>query len=313
MLTKSTGIFALLIAGMAFWSLSWADGQNVPALRTEWGGNDYVDLRLVSAMDRLPKDGALDIALEIKLKEGWVTYWVMPGISGFPPKIVGRKLKNIDEFEVYWPAPEVHTLPFSKAVGYDGHFFVPIRLVVDAPHKDASISLDWQIAVCEEICVLLREEMALRIPGARSNVPAAATADHADIVRAKSKLPVRSEADGRLGEQFLARQAILQGGQYNHQLEVVVETAIPETVTTVPELYVAGPMAVRFGTPDVFHDVTAGTLRYSFPAYLSEPRERLLGEAVKLVLVTQNGAHETSLTITQPNRRISAPIPASQL
>jgi len=78
----------------------WSDGQEVKA-RLVAGSND-------------------EAALEINLADGWHTYWRIPGDSGLPPIFSWAESENIEDVEVFWPAPtrkkeyEFYTFGFSE-------------------------------------------------------------------------------------------------------------------------------------------------------------------------------------------------------
>ncbi len=300
MFTNRTGMVAFLVLALAALASTSVVSESGETLRSEWVGNDYVDMRLVSSYTTLPRDGDIDLALEIKLKEGWVTYWVMPGISGFPPKITAQELENVDQFEVMWPAPQRHTLTYSDAVGYSGHVFVPIDVSVKDAAVAAHMSVDWQIAVCEDICVLLEEEFVLAIPPTPEGASASATADLPTIRQARGRVPTKSEERGILGENFEVQSAtVLPDGQ-GHRLDVVITGRTKGKRTDVPEMYVSGPMAIRFGTPNAYRASSNAEVHYSFPVYLPDSRATLGGKDLSVVLVTDEGIFETTTLVGAP-------------
>lgn len=300
MFTNRTGMVAFLILALAALASTSVVSESRETLRSAWVGNDYVDMRLVSSHATIPSDGDIDLALEIKLKEGWVTYWVMPGISGFPPKITAQELENVEQFEVMWPAPKRHTLTYSDAVGYSGHVFVPISMSVKDPAVAAHLSVDWQIAVCEDICVLLEEQFVLAIPPTPEGASALATADMATISDAKHQVPVRSATPGILGENFEVVSATVKPYQQGHRLDVVLTGRTKGKRTDVPEMYVAGPMAIRFGTPNAYRANSNAEVHYSFPVYLPDSKAALQGRDLTVVLVTPEGTYETEALVGAP-------------
>ncbi len=297
MLTTRASIVAVLLFFAAFVASASVGEEACDVLRSEWQGNDYVELRLVSAHTHIPENGKIDLALEIKLRDGWVTYWKMPGVSGFPPKITAKDLKNVDRFDVMWPAPSHHELPYSDAIGYDGHLLVPISAVAESPLEDMQIKLDWQIAVCEEICVLLEEMFALTIPAVTAGAAVDKTADHSQIAEAKSTLPVKVPQGAFLGSHSVKSAAVRRENQ-SLFLDVTLTSAEGGGArAAVPELYVAGPAAVRFGTPAAEKSSEGAELKFTYQVFLPDSKTRLEGQDLTLVLVSDEGAFKTTAQI----------------
>ena len=295
MFTKKTNLMVcvlLLVSGPA----SLVFGNETPTLlRSVWGGNDYVDLRLVSGHSHVPGDGKLTLALEIKLKPGWVTYWTMPGESGFPPKITRKTFQNVARFDVKWPAPSRHELPYSDAIGYGGHVLIPIDVVAEAPQRDVSINLDWRIAVCEEFCVLHEETFKLTIPAASTEQGPANTMDAAAIERAAALVPSRGSADASLGEAFRVHSVTVEHVGKMATLDIALDRKEPSP--DVPELYISSKEGIRFGTP-TWQIVSGGQqIRYRFPVFLPDAVTTLAGCDLTVVLVSPEGAFQTKASV----------------
>lgn len=288
------GVILLTAVSASLWGKETGD-----VLRSPWVGNDYVDLRLISSHTHLDSTEGLDVALEMRLQEGWVTYWTMPGTSGFPPKIVSRDFENVEGFEISWPAPGRHQLPFSEAIGYSDYVIVPMRVRARDTKKPLRASFDWQVAVCEEICVLLEETLELTIPASDGIAVPHRTEDFAAIQAAKSKTPIRSIHEGMLGEEYRVMQASVRRANQADFLDVVIMNLKNHSNASVPEMYVSGPMAVRFGTPVVGPFEAGGEIAFSFPVFLPDSQTSLMGRDLTLVLVTPEGAFQTVAKATQ--------------
>src|SRR4029079_10359289 len=68
--------------------------------------------------------------VEIKLKEGWHTYWRYPGDSGVPPVLDFSKSRNVKAVTVLYPAPS--RLPEGaggNSIGYKGVLILPLHVV----------------------------------------------------------------------------------------------------------------------------------------------------------------------------------------
>ena len=264
-------------------------------LRTAWGGNDYVDLRLVSSHTRVPSDGKLKLALDVKLKPGWVTYWTMPGVSGFPPKIIRHDLKNVHQFDVKWPAPARHELPYSDAIGYGGNVLVPIEVTAVEPQLDIVIDIDWRIAVCEEFCVLHEETFSFTIPAATKDEAPRKTGDFVAIKRAVAKVPLASGSDAALGDAYRVYSASVLNDSQNATLEIVLDRVGP--LSDVPDLYISSKEGIRFGTAKWQIKSDGKQIRYRFPVFLPDSQTSLEGCDLTVVLVSPKGAFQTKALV----------------
>ncbi len=264
-------------------------------MATPWGGNDYVDLRLVSDHHHIPSDGKLTLALEVNLKPGWVTYWTMPGVSGFPPKITRKEFENIRHFEVMWPAPAHHELPYSDAIGYGGHVLIPIEMSAKVPQRDAVIDVDWRIAVCEEFCVLHEETFSLTIPAASGGQAPQKTRDYAAIKRAVSLVPATSMSDSSLGQAYRVFSASVSKQHQSTTLEIVLDRTSP--LSDVPELYISSKEGIRFGTPKWQITPDGQQIGFHFPVFLPDSRTTLEGCDLTVVLVSSEGAFQTKALV----------------
>ena len=69
-------------------------GAHATTAASDWAGDDNVQVRLISGVSAVGKDGALPIGLQFRLAEGWKVYWRSAGDAGFPPSIVWDGSRN---------------------------------------------------------------------------------------------------------------------------------------------------------------------------------------------------------------------------
>ena len=92
--------------------------------------------------------------VEIKLKEGWHTYWRYPGDSGVPPVLDFSKSQNVKAVTVLYPAPS--RFPDGaggNSIGYTGVLILPLHVVPQDAGKPVTLDLKLDYAVCEKLCV----------------------------------------------------------------------------------------------------------------------------------------------------------------
>jgi DsbC/DsbD-like thiol-disulfide interchange protein len=197
--------------------------QAARAATSDWVTTPGGDVRLVA----LPpaSDGTARAILDIRLHDGWKTYWRDPAGSGIPPSltITGATLKNIG-----FPAPKRLGDDALHYIGYDAPIALPLTLTGVSGPISASVFL----GVCKDICIPVQAELTVNpateafanpleeslIAAAEARLPAAANGDLAPIEG-------RWSADGKtLSVRF---RAPLEG--------------------PLPEVYVSGPDNVQFG------------------------------------------------------------------
>lgn len=135
-----TAVIALLLLPCA------AAAATSPWVETPGG-----DVRLVA----LPAgaDGSVRAMLDIRLNDGWKTYWRDPGGSGIPPSIAisGAELKSVG-----FPAPQRLGEGHAHYIGYDRPVRLPLTL--DGATGGA-ISATVFLGMCKEICIPVQAEL----------------------------------------------------------------------------------------------------------------------------------------------------------
>ncbi|HPI62528.1 MAG TPA: protein-disulfide reductase DsbD family protein [Alphaproteobacteria bacterium] len=151
------------------------------ALTTEWQIQSYSQVRLLASMADTDKLGMWQLGLEIKLADGWKTYWRMPGAAGLPPTIDWGKSDNVQSMQLQWPTPQRHHLLGFDTFGYQQHVVFPIEWVPQNPAKPSTLVLQVEYMICKDICIPYLEELQLTLPttgGALFDIEAAGLLEH---------------------------------------------------------------------------------------------------------------------------------------
>src|SRR3954465_12716181 len=102
-----------------------------------WADDMQSAARLISARAVNESGGRVFRAgIEIKLKDGWKTYWRYPGDSGVPPMVDFSKSQNVKTVAVLYPAPS--RFPDGaggNSIGYKGDLILPLRVMPQDPAK----------------------------------------------------------------------------------------------------------------------------------------------------------------------------------
>lgn len=92
-------------------------------------------------------------AIEMRLAEGWKTYWRAPGDAGIPPLFNWSRVQNASSIQMAWPTPEAFDTAGQRTLGYADKVIVPMIIAVDDANKDIRLKGRMDIGVCYEICL----------------------------------------------------------------------------------------------------------------------------------------------------------------
>jgi thiol:disulfide interchange protein DsbD len=126
-----------------------------------------VEAELVAERSALVPGQAATVALRLKIRDRWHTYWQNPGDSGLPTTLDWKLPGAITAGPIQWPAPKA--LPAGPLInyGYEGEVFhlvdlaVPATLPAGEPVTLAARA-DW--LVCEDTCIPEGADLALTLP-----------------------------------------------------------------------------------------------------------------------------------------------------
>lgn len=146
-----------------------------------------VEAELVSAQSALVPGETATVALRLKLRDGWHTYWRNPGDSGLPTTLEWKLPDGIAAGPIQWPAPRA--LPAGPLInyGYEGEVLHLVDVQVAntvAAGGTATLSARADWLVCKETCIPEGADLSLMLPVAlradpdpRWAAPIAATRD----------------------------------------------------------------------------------------------------------------------------------------
>ena len=186
---------------------------------------------------------SFDIAVRLRMKEGWHTYWKHPGDSGEPTDISWKLPPGFSAGDIQWPYPEKISLAPLTTYGYEGEvmLLVPFKAAADAkPGTTARLTANASWMVCEKICIPEEAVLTLDVPIGKGPVLSAGPAAVA-FASAREKLPVPADdwkiAASEEGKQFVLRiepphGVALEGGvQFFAASGPLIEYSAPQTTT----------------------------------------------------------------------------------
>ena len=144
-----------LLPILAAASLLGAASPAIAADVSPWDDDLQSAARLIAARAHNESGGRVFRAgVEIKLKEGWKTYWRYPGDSGVPPVLDFSKSQNVKAVTVLYPAPmRFPDGAGGNSIGYKGDVVLPLHVVPEDVGKPVTLNLKLDYAVCEKLCV----------------------------------------------------------------------------------------------------------------------------------------------------------------
>jgi thiol:disulfide interchange protein DsbD len=156
-------------ASIALAALAWmaASGATAAPVRTP-----NVEAELVAERTALTPGRPLTVALRMKMREGWHTYWLNPGDSGLPTTLEWKLPAGVTAGPIVWPAP--HALPAGPLVnyGYEGEVFHLVELMPAAtlaPGTPVTLAARADWLVCKETCIPEGADLTLTLPVAASS------------------------------------------------------------------------------------------------------------------------------------------------
>jgi DsbC/DsbD-like thiol-disulfide interchange protein len=150
MMRAPTHIVALLF----LYSAALAGAGEVRHTSTSWSGKSPAVSRVILESSEFSGESAVRAGVQIKLDEGWWTYWRAPGASGMPPMFDWSGSENLaGEPETIWPVP-LRAVEYGESLNlYRDEVVFPIEFRPADPKKPVKLRLKMAYGVCRNMCV----------------------------------------------------------------------------------------------------------------------------------------------------------------
>jgi DsbC/DsbD-like thiol-disulfide interchange protein len=267
--------------------LAAAQSAAIAADVSPWDDDAQSAARLIAAQAHNESGGRVFRAgVEIKLKEGWKTYWRYPGDSGVPPVLDFSKSQNVKAVTVLYPAPmRFPDGAGGSSIGYKGVVILPLRVEPQDAAKPVTLNLKVDYAVCEKLCVPAEAKLELALTGA-------GTANEAALSAAEARVPKPAAIGG--GGMPSIRAARRDAG--SGKPRVVVDVAEPADAPVV--LFAEGPTAQwALPLPEPVAGAPAGLQRFAFELDGLPPGEKPDGASLRLTAVSGDKAIEVAFRL----------------
>jgi thiol:disulfide interchange protein DsbD len=153
-------VVAIAAAGAGWWLFASRAGQAVVVV------TEHAEAELIAARGAVEPGKRLLVALRLKAKPGWHTYWRNPGDSGQPTSIEWQLPPGFTAGAIRWPVPQRLLIGPLANYGYEGETLLASEIGVPADAKGvAKLAARARWLVCNpEHCIPEHAEVALTLP-----------------------------------------------------------------------------------------------------------------------------------------------------
>jgi hypothetical protein len=103
-------------------------------------------------------------AINIKLEDGWKTYWRVPGIGGIAPILNWEKSKNIKNISQIWPTPNIYNEYGLQTIGYKDELLLPLQIQPIDKKQPIHLSITIDFGICSDVCVPIQTSVEEKLP-----------------------------------------------------------------------------------------------------------------------------------------------------
>jgi DsbC/DsbD-like thiol-disulfide interchange protein len=246
-----------------------------------WDGTERAAVRLIAgAAQKVGGTAVQRAGVQMRLADGWKTYWRYPGDSGVPPRFDFTRSRNVKSVTLRWPAPQRLTDESGTSIGYKHEVVFPLEVIPQDAAKPVELVLAIDYAVCEKLCVPADGKAELTIDGKGGEQDGKIARSEALVPR-----PAKLGADGALAIRIAKRQAD------GTKPRIVVDVAAPANAAVA--LFAEGPTPDwALPVPEAIAGAPAGQQRFAFEIDGLPPDTKAAGAMLTLTAVAGDQAIE---------------------
>lgn len=276
---------SLAAAGAAWHAAAHAQGVSLPwpASPPVKGYNSTTRL-IAGALPGTGEGRKLVAGIEIRMGEGWKTYWRHPGdAGGVPPSFDWSASSNLASARVLFPVPERLVDPNGQSVGYKKQVVFPAELQPADASKPVTLRLHFEYGICREICVPAEAKIELVIPPTLASMPP-------DLAAALARVPVPA-GQGQAGPALKSASATLSGAKPGMIFDIAGGP------TEVVDLFVEAPDGVYLPMTERPAAAAGGVRRFRIDLKGIDDVASLKGKPLRLTIVTAAGGSEVEWVV----------------
>lgn len=205
---------------------------------TDWLDGPKADIRLISATTAVGDLETIPLGIEVRLDEGWKTYWRSPGDAGIPPHVEWGKSGNLETAAFQWPAPVRFMYYDLETFGYEKHVVFPVNARLQNVGEAVSLRATVDLLICDDVCIPHTFQALLDLPAGPANPSKFANM----IDRYQNQVP----GDGRRAG-LVFEGADVSGSNVNPLIRTAFRA---DTPFETPDLLVEGSEDVIFSNPE---------------------------------------------------------------
>ena len=216
-------------------------------MTTNWAGKSPAHSRIILESAQFESGAVNRAGVQLKLDDGWWTYWRAPGTSGIPPVFDWSGSTNLsDAPELSWPVP-VRAVAYGEQLNlYHKEVVFPVEFRAADPTKPVTLKLKLNYGACKNMCVPATAEHEIMInptmTGARNFSSANARLISSYSGRRPSSDPVASGLEIREVWEYVSRGKVNIGirlaglGKGRRPLVLVEGPEIFQAAEIIPKL-----------------------------------------------------------------------------
>jgi suppressor for copper-sensitivity B len=136
---------------------------------TEWLEGPKADIRLISATTAVGDLETIPLGIEVRLDDGWKTYWRSPGDAGIPPHVEWENSGNLATAAFQWPAPVRFNYYDLETFGYEKQVVFPVNAQLRNVGEAVSLHARVDLLICDDVCIPHTFNATLDLPAGPAN------------------------------------------------------------------------------------------------------------------------------------------------
>lgn len=250
--------------------------------QSAWSGQTNSKVRLVSGTVEREGDRELYAGVQLRMDDGWKTYWRNPGDSGVPPVFDWSGSKNVKKVEVFYPAPHRFADAGGTAIGYDGEVLFPVRVTPEQAGEPVMLSLNFDYGLCKDLCIPNSVALEAVLP------PDLGKGDTPLLEAALSRVPAQPRDD--ILPRITSISATLDGEAPGLEIEAEFPVGAEGA-----DIFVHNPQLL-VPVPKALGPLADGKQRFVVAFLVPDEAAAIKDKPLTVTLVSDKGATETTWT-----------------
>jgi len=258
-------------------------GWSAVAAEEPWVGATNAKLRLFGGTAKALSGEKLMAGVQLRMDDGWKTYWRSPGDSGVPPQFDWSGSTNLKEAKVLYSAPHRFADAGGTAVGYSGEVIFPVELTPERPGEPIELKLAFAFGLCKSLCIPNEAKLNLKLePGTALDAADAKLLNAAFDSVPQPVATGEPPAIGKIEAKFDAEKPL-----------ILIEALYPPDAAGT-DLFVDIADGTYVPVPKALGPLTDGKQSFALNFMSKDEANEIKGKTLVLTLVSDRGSRETN-------------------